>query len=240
MRSDNRVREVPNRRVCPRWFVRLLIVVAGLGLWFFTQSLIGSRALFPGAEMSGASLSRNDGLFQLSEPANRYLHGHPRVAETLLIVSSAVIDVLGISLILASVFGSTMRPFIGLLILFALRQLMQTLCVLPAPEGMIWQYPGVPSLLVTYHVANDFFFSGHTAIAVFGATQLARLPYRGAMLLGCAIAAFEIATVLVLRAHYTMDVFAGTLAALWAAEVADRLAPHCDRAIAKLCTSSTA
>jgi hypothetical protein len=39
---------------------------------------------------------------------------------------------------------------------------------------MIWHDPGFPSLLVTDHVANDFFFSGHTAIALFGALELSR------------------------------------------------------------------
>jgi hypothetical protein len=34
---------------------------------------------------------------------------------------------------------------------------------------------------------------------------------------------FEIAAVLVLRAHYTMDVFAGMLAALWVAQVGQRI-----------------
>jgi membrane-associated phospholipid phosphatase len=90
----------------------------------------------------------------------------------------------------------------------------------------------VPSLLVTYPVANDFFLSGHTAIAVFGATQLARLKRPGYFALGIAVACFEIATVICLRAHYTMDVFAGAVTAVWAAYVADQIAPILDRLLA--------
>lgn len=219
----------PPRRLLPRWFVRSLVVAAGLALWFYTQSLLGERSLSPGDDVGGAMLSRTDGLFILTQPINDYLHAQPAVADWLLIVSSAVIDVLGVGLILVSIFGPTMRPFIGLLILFALRQLMQALCVLPTPEGMIWRYPGWPSLLVTYDVANDFFFSGHTAIAVFGATQIARIRRPGMLTLGIAIALFECATVIVLRAHYTMDVFTGAIAALLAAQWADRAAPYFDR-----------
>lgn len=217
------------------WFVRSLIVVVGLGLWFFTQSLLGSRPLSPQEDVGGVTLSRDDGLFSLTQPINQFLHNHPRSADVLLIVSSAAIDALGIWLIVASIFGHTMRPFLGLLMLFALRQVMQALCVLPTPEGVIWRYPGLPSLLVTYHVANDFFFSGHTAIAVFGATQLARLKRRGLFVLGIVIALFEITTVIVLRAHYTMDVFAGAVTALWVAHVADHVAPAFDRAITRVC-----
>jgi membrane-associated phospholipid phosphatase len=40
---------------------------------------------------------------------------------------------------------------------------------------------------------------------------------------------FEIATVLVLRAHYTMDVFAGAVTAFAAAVVAAWIAPACDQ-----------
>ena len=39
---------------------------------------------------------------------------------------------------------------------------------------MMWNNPGVPSLLVTYETTNDFFFSGHTAIAVLGCIELIR------------------------------------------------------------------
>jgi hypothetical protein len=215
----------------PPWLIRLLVVAIGLGLWFFTQSLLGARSLSPDDDVGGAMLSRTDGLFILTEPVNHFLHAHPNWADALLIVSSAVIDVLGIGMLLVSIFGPTLRPFVGLLVLFALRQLMQTLCVLPTPDGMIWRYPGFLSLLVTYSVANDFFFSGHTAIAVFGATQIARIPRRGMLALGIAIMIFECATVIVLRAHYTMDVFAGAVAALLAAHIADRLAPYVDRAV---------
>jgi membrane-associated phospholipid phosphatase len=46
--------------------------------------------------------------------------------------------------------------------------------------------------------------------------------------LGIGVVLFEIATVLVLRAHYTMDVFTGIVTALWVAAVCDRIAPPAD------------
>jgi membrane-associated phospholipid phosphatase len=223
------VATVPGRA---HWFARTLVVVVGLGLWFFTQSLIGSRPFDPADAAAGAPISRGDTLFQLTAPINDYLHQNPHVADALLIASSAAIDVMGLWLIASSIFGPTMRPFIGLLLLFALRQVTQALCVLPTPDGMIWRDPGVPSLLVTYHVANDFFFSGHTAIAVFAASQLARRKQPLLLALGIALALFEIGTVIVLRAHYTMDVIAGAVAAVWAAHAADYIAPRLDRTLA--------
>lgn len=214
------------------WFPRVLLVAIGLGLWFFTQSLIGSRPLDPQLDAAGRVLSRGDLLFQLTAPINEFLHEHKSAADALLISSSLAIDVMGIWMIVSAIFGPTIRPFIGLLLLFALRQVTQLLCVLPTPEGMIWRAPGFPSLLVTYNVANDFFFSGHTAIAVFAASQLARRKQPALLLVGVVLALFEIGTVIVLRAHYTMDVIAGAVAAVWAAHAADSLAPWLDRKLA--------
>jgi len=114
------------------------------------------------------------------------------------------------------------------LILFGLRQLCQGVCTLPPPPGIIWRNPGFPALLVTYEVGNDFFFSGHTALAVLGAIAAA---YYGPIWLAIPVALIalgEMLVVLVLRAHYTMDVVAGAFAAFLAAEVAGRLSPAVD------------
>jgi hypothetical protein len=207
-----------------RWF-RLVLVILGLAAWFGTQTLIGQRAV-PGKII-------RDELHVLTAPAHRYLLDHPRAAEALLIASSAGIDLMAIFLLGRAIFGPTFRPFIGLLLLFALRQICQALCALPLPEEMIWRNPGFPSLVVTYGVANDLFFSGHTAIAVFGAIELARLGRRWLAAVGFGIALFEMATVLTLRAHYTMDVFTGAITALLVAVVAAKISPWCDRALAR-------
>ena len=102
---------------------------------------------------------------------------------------------------------------------------------MPAPPNAIWHAPGFPSLLVTYGVANDYFFSGHTAIAVLGATELVRLGRPWLKAVAWLLALFEITTVIVLRAHYTMDVFAGIMTALCAAYLAGRMSPAIDSAL---------
>jgi membrane-associated phospholipid phosphatase len=116
-----------------------------------------------------------------------------------------------------------MRPFVALLILFAMRQICQAVCALPAPADMIWRHPGFPSLLVTYSVGNDFFFSGHTSIAVLGAIEMAHMfPWWVGVIAGI-IAFLEATVVLVLRAHYTIDIFGAVVAAFCAVELAGRL-----------------
>jgi hypothetical protein len=203
--------------------IRILITVAAVLFWFWTQSWIGHRTL-PGAGIG-------DRIHTITAPLNQYLLGHRPLANVLLIVSSGIIDILGIFLLGMWIFGHTVRPFLALVILLGLRQVMQSLVALPAPPNAIWHYPGFPSLLVTYGVSNDFFFSGHTAIAALGAIEIARLRRNWLTAAAVLIVVFEIATVLVLRAHYTMDVFTGAMAALYIASLAERLSPYLDRTL---------
>jgi hypothetical protein len=210
----------------PLWVVRAGLVAGGLVAWFWTQALIGKRA-FPEGRIG-------DAILDLTEPLNRRLREQPRLANGLLIFTSALIDLLGIFLVVQAIFGPSARPFIGLLILFGLRQLCQGLCALPCPEGMIWRDPGFPSLLVTYGVASDLFFSGHTAVAIYGCLELAHWGGPWAAALGVVIAVIEMCTVLVLRAHYTMDVFTGAVTALWVWSIAFGLGSRLDVLLARL------
>jgi hypothetical protein len=201
--------------------LRFGIVMFSLVAWFASQSLISGRGVRAGFI--------GDGVHELTAPLHGYLATHPRSANIVLIVSSAFIDALGIFLILASVFGPNMQPLAALIILFLMRQFCQGFCALPVPPGMIWRHPGFPSLLVTYEVANDFFFSGHTAIAVLGAIEAAYLVSAQVFpwWIGAAaalIALGEAAVVLILRAHYTLDVIAAFFAAFCAAGLANWLA----------------
>jgi hypothetical protein len=194
------------------FIVRVAVTTVALIIWFWTQSLIGARSV--------PNTGIGDRLQDATTSANSYLHGHPAAANLLLIISSGIIDLLGVFLLTRWIFGASMRPFLGLVIVLGLRQIMQWLVALPAPPNAIWHYPGFPSLLVTYGVSNDYFFSGHTAIAVLAATEIARIGRRSLTALGVLIVLFEIATVLILRAHYTMDVFTGIVTGLYAAHLA--------------------
>ena len=215
------------RRLCA---ARALVVAAGIGAWFFTQDLIAGRT--PPSE------GIEDGMHDLLTPLHDWLLARPPWTNALLIVSTAFVDGLAVFVLLRSIFGPSIRPLLGMAMLFGLRQLCQGLCSLPPPREMIWHDPGFPALLVTYSVAYDLFFSGHTAVAVYGATELGRLGKRW-LVAGILIALFEALTVLTLRAHYTMDVFAAAMTALCVAVFADWLAPPCDRTLARLCFKSS-
>jgi membrane-associated phospholipid phosphatase len=199
---------------------RAAIVVGALVIWFWTQALIGRKAM--------PKEGIGDLVHVLTARWHAYFLANPRAANAALIISSFFIDIFGLSLIGAAIFGPTFAPFLAILTVFALRQICQAFSSLPPPPGIIWRNPGFPALLVTYSVGNDFFFSGHTALAVLGAIEAANYgPVWFAIGAGL-ISLGEVIIVLVLRAHYTLDVVAGALAAFFAAEIANKLAPIVD------------
>ena len=186
--------------------VRVLLIAGSLALWFLTQKMIGARKLEGGAIY--------DHLHVLTARGNAWLHQNPRHANTLLVLSSLGVDVVTLFVLAYSIFGPSFTPFWGLFGLFALRQLSQATVALPIPDGVIWRDPGVPSLFVTYGVGNDFFFSGHTALAVYGAIIVALLGIPALTIAAALLAVFQVVVVIVLRAHWTMDVVTGLFAAL--------------------------
>jgi hypothetical protein len=112
------------------------VTTVALILWFWTQSLIGARSV--------PNTGIGDRLHTVTTSANSYLHGHPSAANLLLIVSSGIIDLLGAFLLSKWIFGASIRPFLGLVIVLGLRQITQWLVALPAPRmqsGTIRAFP---------------------------------------------------------------------------------------------------
>src|SRR5215469_11439080 len=200
--------------------LRAAVVAGALVAWFWTQALI--------ARKSAPKAGVGDLVHELTARWHQYFSTNPRAARAALITSSLFIDLVGLSLIGAALFGPTFAPFLAILIVFGLRQICQGLCTLPPPPGIIWRSPGFPSLLVTYDVGNDFFFSGHTSLAVLAALESAYLGPPWLAVAAAIVAVGEMLIVLVLRAHYTLDVITGALAAFLAAQVAATLSPMVD------------
>ena len=186
--------------------LRLLGIACGLVAWFVTQRMIGQRHLEGGGIY--------DHLHRLTAAGNAWLHVHAGAAEAFLVACALGVAAVGQLVLGDAVVGPSFGPFWGLLCLFGLRQASQAVVALPAPSGIIWRDPGFPSLFVTYAVGNDFFFSGHTALAVYGAIQIATLGIPVLTVVATLLAVLQMLVVIVLRAHWTLDVLTGLFAAL--------------------------
>ena len=97
--ADNDNQPIPARRSgrVRTIVLRTVGVAAALGLWFWTQSLIGARGFPQGCV--------GDGLHELTGGVNRWLAEVPDRGDWLLVLSSLVIDAVGIFLLARSIFG---------------------------------------------------------------------------------------------------------------------------------------
>jgi hypothetical protein len=204
--------------------VRVALLIAGLALYFWTGSLTDAVL----------SSEIEDRAHALLAPLNALVLANPAWADALITASNLVIDAMGIFLVVRCVTAPSAAPLLGLFMMFGLSQLCQALVVVPQPPGKIWYDPGlIPSLLESYEISGDLFFSGHIVLAVYGAIELGRLGSRWLLALGVALALFEVVTVLVLQGHWFADVFTAVVVAVCAALLAPRLAPALDAMIAR-------
>ena len=182
------------------------IVILSLVIWFASQWWLARfRKNLP---------ANYDAVHAWTKKLNSYFLTHKKASNVLLISSSFIMDALVLFIIVISIWGPSFRPFVALMVLFVFRQISQGLVTLPIPDGNIWHDPGFPSLVVTYGIANDLFFSGHTALAVLGGLELMHLGYLPLTILAFFIVMYETVVVLILRAHWTADVICGYFAAV--------------------------
>src|SRR6516165_2360979 len=100
--------------------VRVGFVAAGIILWYVTQAALGKRVPKVAYEVP-----LTDGVHVLTARIHKRYFTNVAAGNRLLIASSLVIDLLGAYLLGSAIFGPSIRPYLGLVLLFALRQICQ-------------------------------------------------------------------------------------------------------------------
>ncbi len=77
------------------------------------------------------------------------------------------------------------------------------------PEGYLWEYPGFPSIFVSYLKTNDFFFSGHVGLPIIIALECHKLNKKYLMIFCLFTCLVEGCTMVVTRGHYIIDIVTG-------------------------------
>jgi hypothetical protein len=194
---------------------KTLIVILCWLAWQESQKLIG--------EVNTTRLSVPDGVHSFMEPLYVILVKDSNKVWWMLATTSAFIDGMTLFILGSFIFGRSYTGFISMAISFSLRQVCQFLIQLPVPMGMIWSETGVPSLFVTYSTHNDMFFSGHAALSIIFVYEMFQLKASTSFkIVACLIAMYEIASILALRCHWSIDVVGGVVAAIISHHVACR------------------
>ena len=92
---------------------------------------------------------------------------------------------------------------------YSTRAAIQSFFLLRAPPGYCWDYPGFPSLTVSYQKTSDFFYSGHVGVVLFCALEHKHLGNIYMMWVALFVCALETLIMIFFRGHYSIDLISG-------------------------------
>lgn len=170
-----------------------------------------------------------DKLFDWTEPVNIYLRGAVKTKKVFLIVSSLLMDLMTIAFGTYWIWKSkTYRPIITFVLFLGLRASVQMLFQMSLPEGYLWEYPGFPSLMISYMKTNDFFFSGHVGTSTIVALEISYQGYNKIALIPLFVTAVQFVNMLFMRGHYSIDLITGFLLAHYLFLIVDKYVKYID------------
>lgn len=171
-----------------------------------------------------------DGLFKATASANHYIRNHDAFRHTGMILSSLLMDILALSLLIRFVlYATSWRTLLCVLMFYLIRAVIQSIFVMEFPDGYIWDYPGFPSLVVSYKETSDFFYSGHMGFIVI--CFFDNLSYQNYFLVALSIfsISIEFFVLLLTRTHYSIDLFTGVIMGHYCWIISASIAPWVDR-----------
>ena len=185
------------------------------GLFFVVLAIVfwGKNNLSDEArnDVNGAIIDRG---FELTQPINDLMLRSNAWMNFFAISSSWLIDILFLTMFGTWIYnGDSFRLIVAYVLFYGVRAVMQAICVLPYPNGMIWIFPVAPSLVVPFSVTSDFFYSGHVGFCIICACEFFKKKWYVAMVLAWLVAIYESIIMISDRNHYTIDIFTGVISA---------------------------
>ena len=81
------------------------------------------------------------------------------------------------------------------------------------PDGYLWEYPGFPSLFVSYVQQYDFFFSGHLAFCTWNMIHHYTEGHKIHFYYSVYVTMLTFIAQVFLRGHYIIDLMTGMVVA---------------------------
>jgi uncharacterized protein involved in cysteine biosynthesis len=204
-----------------RWLVRVIIILI-FGLFAYAVQLFKHH-------QPDVPKMEDHTHEWLKEPNRVFIDSH-FLRNFFTALSSFFVDCSVLFFLIGGMLSGTSRTVLNFAIVMTLRQLSQLTVDLPIPKHLWFEYPGFPSLFVNYAVKNDFFFSGHTCLAMMVTLEVRKLfpTKRWLLWLTSLVSVHQMIIVLIFRTHYIQDVVSGFFAPFFVQFVAKKLAKKID------------
>eukprot|EP00939_MAST-03C_sp_MAST-3C-sp1_P003390 g3390.t1 len=183
-----------------------LILFAFLGVYIFSSAKVIE------------ALPHVDAIFDLghhvTEPLSDWMTTHPGIRNPMVILHAILMDGLcALMIIIGLFYDRTLRIHVAMFTFYTFRNLCQVAIRFPLPDKWRFHDPGFPSVLISYEVASDFYFSGHAGSAFLAALEFRRRGMKRAFvgtLLFCASPVRKVATAMATGAPMLCGNFATT------------------------------
>ena len=182
-------------------YQRMFVLLLALIVWHLTQTFLMSDII---AKQKIIDRSHD---FVFFKTINDFMKEHTEFTRYNFILTSLLIDINVVYICIKYLMGGNRRSIFIFFVGLILRQICQFTNRLPTPNDMIWFHPGIPSMLVTYYVQNDFFFSGHTYVAFCAGLEIISSKNFWAKFYGILFIVYEIMLIITTNSHYFMDVY---------------------------------
>lgn len=186
-----------------------------LGLFCMILALIlwGKNNLADGARDDTAN-AIIDLMFDATVSANRLMHSSSSWMNFFQLSSSWCIDLNFLGMFLPWIHnGDSFRLIVAYGLFYGIRSIIQTVCILPYPNGIIWSFPMAPSITVPFGVTSDFMPSGHVGFCVIAAAEFHKRNWQRLKWAALMVGIYEGFVMLSSRNHYSIDLFFGAIMA---------------------------
>lgn len=153
----------------------------------------------------------------LTKSINKALNENKSNAKLLLIINGIMNDVFTIlSTLLIVKYTKGLSPFYSIVLYFLIKIFLGQVYSMKYPEGMIWEYPGFPSLTISYTKTIDFGMSGILGVNMILSISLLYI-YRAnriciyLAIFGFLLVLFQYFIFTVLRSHYFLSLIIALL-----------------------------
>jgi hypothetical protein len=211
---------------------RFFYIKISISIFVFSVSLINSltEMLVPEDE----PVCIEDKTHNIFNYFNSVLKLHGFVKKIILVINGLAMDSCLISLVYAWItYGKSWKPVMRISLFLLFKFLLKNIFLEKLPDGDLLEFPGIPSLVMSYSKTNDLFFSGHIGILFLIGTELwdfrsysirlklmsflcfAMLPW---------LSVFELS----IRSAYSLDILIGIISAHYCTFIPEKLVGHID------------
>ena len=176
----------------------------------------------------------NDKAFHLTQNIYEFLVKNDFWLDLHLIIAGFLMDFAIIYgfLHFAISFLSWRMPF-SVFLMYYIRGQLHNVYIMAHPEEYAFRYPGVFSITVPYFKTNDYFFSGHISVPLIIGMEFRRHGFHKTFFFYIFISLFEMLTMINLRGHYSIDIYAGVIFSFYIYRVGEFVSPYLDSFINK-------